>query len=128
MDVELVILHENSMYHSKQFPFVQTLKNALSLYKLGGAAGGSDFDPKGKSEIEVFVLYFISSGQQYLLHVNMDIFPCQVMRFCQSFMDELYRYLGPDQVPLIVLHAFVQNLPFISKLVKWQKFMLQFVM
>ncbi|EMS67870.1 NADP-specific glutamate dehydrogenase [Triticum urartu] len=49
-----------------------TLKNALSLYKLGGAAGGSDFDPKGKSEIEV-------------------------MRFCQSFMDELYRYLGPDQ-------------------------------
>ncbi|XP_044348705.1 NAD(P)-specific glutamate dehydrogenase isoform X3 [Triticum aestivum] len=82
---------------AKFLAFEQTLKNALSLYKLGGAAGGSDFDPKGKSEIEVFVLYFISSGQQYLLHVNMDIFPCQVMRFCQSFMDELYRYLGPDQ-------------------------------
>uniref|UniRef100_A0A804NI86 Glutamate dehydrogenase n=1 Tax=Zea mays TaxID=4577 RepID=A0A804NI86_MAIZE len=50
----------------------ETLKNALSLYKLGGAAGGSDFDPKGKSDNEI-------------------------MRFCQSFMDELYRYLGPDQ-------------------------------
>ncbi|VAH76528.1 NADP-specific glutamate dehydrogenase-like isoform X2 [Triticum dicoccoides] len=57
---------------AKFLAFEQTLKNALSLYKLGGAAGGSDFDPKGKSEIEV-------------------------MRFCQSFMDELYRYLGPDQ-------------------------------
>uniref|UniRef100_A0A453EX51 Uncharacterized protein n=1 Tax=Aegilops tauschii subsp. strangulata TaxID=200361 RepID=A0A453EX51_AEGTS len=54
---------------AKFLAFEQTLKNALSLYKLGGAAGGSDFDPKGKSEIEV-------------------------MRFCQSFMDELYRYLG----------------------------------
>ncbi|EEC70883.1 hypothetical protein OsI_02416 [Oryza sativa Indica Group] len=51
---------------------IETLKNALSQYKLGGAAGGSDFDPKGKSESEI-------------------------MRFCQSFMDELYRYLGPDQ-------------------------------
>ncbi|XP_010267041.1 PREDICTED: NADP-specific glutamate dehydrogenase-like isoform X1 [Nelumbo nucifera] len=50
----------------------QTLKNALSPYKLGGAGGGSDFDPKGKSENEI-------------------------MRFCQSYMDELYRYLGPDQ-------------------------------
>ncbi|RVW51903.1 NADP-specific glutamate dehydrogenase [Vitis vinifera] len=49
-----------------------TLKNALSPYKLGGAAGGSDFDPKGKSDNEI-------------------------MRFCQSFMNELYRYLGPDQ-------------------------------
>lgn len=57
---------------AKFLAFEQTFKNALSLYKLGGAAGGSDFDPKGKSESEV-------------------------MRFCQSFMDELYRYLGPDQ-------------------------------
>ncbi|CAM0881351.1 unnamed protein product [Alopecurus aequalis] len=57
---------------AKFLAFEQTLKNALSLYKLGGAGGGSDFDPKGKSESEV-------------------------MRFCQSFMDELYRYLGPDQ-------------------------------
>ncbi|XP_072966810.1 uncharacterized protein [Typha angustifolia] len=57
---------------AKFLGFEQTLKNALSLYKLGGAGGGSDFDPKGKSENEI-------------------------MRFCQSFMDELYRYLGPDQ-------------------------------
>lgn len=41
----------------------QTLKNALSLYKLGGAAGGSDFDPKGKSDNEVCVTYFNSPGQ-----------------------------------------------------------------
>ncbi|KAK1290750.1 hypothetical protein QJS10_CPB18g00887 [Acorus calamus] len=57
---------------AKFLGFEQTLKNALSPYKLGGAGGGSDFDPKGKSENEI-------------------------MRFCQSFMDELYRYLGPDQ-------------------------------
>ncbi|KAL6884619.1 hypothetical protein ACP4OV_010555 [Aristida adscensionis] len=57
---------------AKFLAFEQTLKNALSLYKLGGAAGGSDFDPKGKSDNEI-------------------------MRFCQSYMDELYRYLGPDQ-------------------------------
>lgn len=57
---------------AKFLAFEQTLKNALSPYKLGGAAGGSDFDPKGKSENEI-------------------------MRFCQSFMDELYRYLGPEQ-------------------------------
>ena len=50
----------------------KTLKNALSPYKLGGAAGGSDFDPKGKSDNEI-------------------------MRFCQSFMSEMYRYLGPDK-------------------------------
>lgn len=47
-------------------PSLQTLKNALSPYKLGGAAGGSDFDPKGKSDNEVnfqliqFDLYFCS--------------------------------------------------------------------
>lgn len=57
---------------AKFIAFEQTLKNALSPYKLGGAGGGSDFDPKGRSESEV-------------------------MRFCQSFMDELYRYLGVDQ-------------------------------
>uniref|UniRef100_A0A0C9RUV5 glutamate dehydrogenase (NADP(+)) n=1 Tax=Wollemia nobilis TaxID=56998 RepID=A0A0C9RUV5_9CONI len=50
----------------------QTLKNALSRYRFGGAAGGSDFDPKGKSDNEI-------------------------MRFCQSFMEELYRHLGPSQ-------------------------------
>ncbi|KAI0513549.1 hypothetical protein KFK09_009574 [Dendrobium nobile] len=57
---------------AKFIAFEQTMKNALSPYKLGGAGGGSDFDPKGRSENEI-------------------------MRFCQSFMDELYRYLGPDQ-------------------------------
>uniref|UniRef100_A0A1D1Z0S3 glutamate dehydrogenase (NADP(+)) n=1 Tax=Anthurium amnicola TaxID=1678845 RepID=A0A1D1Z0S3_9ARAE len=57
---------------AKFLGFEQTLKNALSPYKLGGAGGGSDFDPKGKSENEI-------------------------MRFCQSFMSELYRHLGPNQ-------------------------------
>ncbi|KMZ64517.1 hypothetical protein ZOSMA_362G00010 [Zostera marina] len=52
-------------------------KNALSPYKLGGAAGGSDFDPKGKTENEL-------------------------MHFCQCFMDELYWYLGSDQYHQIV--------------------------
>ncbi|EXB34856.1 NADP-specific glutamate dehydrogenase [Morus notabilis] len=57
---------------AKFLGFKQTLKNALSPYKIGGAAGGSDFDPKGKSDNEI-------------------------MRFCQSFMNEIYRYLGPDK-------------------------------
>ncbi|BBG98878.1 Amino acid dehydrogenase family protein, partial [Prunus dulcis] len=57
---------------TKFLGFEQTLKNALSPYKIGGAAGGSDFDPKGKSDNEV-------------------------MRFCQSFMNEMYRYLGIDK-------------------------------
>lgn len=57
---------------AKFLSFEQTLKNALSPYRLGGSSGGSDFDPKGKSESEI-------------------------MRFCQSFMNELYRYLGPDK-------------------------------
>ncbi|CAA2995657.1 NADP-specific glutamate dehydrogenase isoform X1 [Olea europaea subsp. europaea] len=57
---------------AKFLSFEQTLKNALSPYKLGGSSGGSDFDPKGKSDNEI-------------------------MRFCQSFMNELYRYLGPDK-------------------------------
>ncbi|KAL9405500.1 hypothetical protein Peur_002472 [Populus x canadensis] len=57
---------------AKFLGFGQTLKNALSPYRLGGAAGGSDFDPKGKTDNEI-------------------------MRFCQSFMNEIYRYLGPDK-------------------------------
>ncbi|CAN6456998.1 unnamed protein product [Victoria cruziana] len=65
--------HPNMNLSTAKFlAFEQTMRNALSPYKLGGAGGGSDFDPKGKSENEI-------------------------MRFCQSFMDELYRYLGPDQ-------------------------------
>jgi glutamate dehydrogenase (NADP+) len=51
--------------------FEQILKNALTGLPMGGAKGGSDFDPKGKSDNEV-------------------------MRFCQSFMTELYRHIGPD--------------------------------
>ncbi|CAH9052428.1 unnamed protein product [Cuscuta europaea] len=57
---------------AKFLSFEQTLKNALSPYRLGGSSGGSDFDPKGKSDNEI-------------------------MRFCQSFMNELFRYLGPDK-------------------------------
>lgn len=49
--------------------FEQTFKNALSGMPIGGAKGGSDFDPKGRSDNEV-------------------------MRFCQSFMTELYRHIG----------------------------------
>ena len=51
--------------------FEQILKNSLTGLPIGGAKGGSDFDPKGKSDGEV-------------------------MRFCQSFMTELYRHIGPD--------------------------------
>ncbi|MHC4657958.1 MAG: NADP-specific glutamate dehydrogenase [Planctomycetota bacterium] len=51
--------------------FEQVFKNALTTLPMGGGKGGSDFDPKGKSDNEV-------------------------MRFCQSFMTELFRYLGPD--------------------------------
>lgn len=51
--------------------FNQVLKNALTHQPIGGAKGGADFDPKGKSDTEI-------------------------MRFCQSFMSELYKYIGPD--------------------------------
>ena len=51
--------------------FEQTFKNSLTTLPMGGAKGGSDFDPNGKSDAEV-------------------------MRFCQSFMNELYRHIGPD--------------------------------
>ena len=51
--------------------FEQTFKNSLTGLPIGGAKGGSDFDPAGKSDAEV-------------------------MRFCQSFMTALYRYIGPD--------------------------------
>jgi glutamate dehydrogenase (NADP+) len=55
----------------KFLAFEQTFKNALTSLSLGGSKGGSDFDPKGKSDIEI-------------------------MRFCQSFISELYRHIGPD--------------------------------
>ncbi len=51
--------------------FEQIFKNALTTLPMGGAKGGSDFDPKGKSDAEV-------------------------MRFCQALMAELYRHIGPD--------------------------------
>ncbi len=51
--------------------FEQTFKNALTGLPIGGGKGGSDFDPTGKSDAEI-------------------------MRFCQSFMTALYRYIGPD--------------------------------
>jgi glutamate dehydrogenase (NADP+) len=51
--------------------FEQILKNSLTGLPIGGGKGGSDFDPRGKSDNEV-------------------------MRFCQSFMTELYRHIGPD--------------------------------
>ncbi|PWA62965.1 amino acid dehydrogenase family protein [Artemisia annua] len=57
---------------AKFLGFQQTLRTALSPYRLGGASGGSDFDPKGKSDNEI-------------------------MHFCQSYMDELYRYISPDK-------------------------------
>jgi glutamate dehydrogenase (NADP+) len=55
----------------KFLAFQQTFKNSLTGLPMGGAQGGSDFDPKGKSDAEV-------------------------MRFCQSFMAELYRHVGPE--------------------------------
>ena len=60
--------------------FEQILKNALTGMPIGAGKGGSDFDPKGRSEGEV-------------------------MRFCQSFMTELHRHLGEyTDVPLSLIH------------------------
>tara|TARA_B100001057_G_scaffold332285_1_gene332638 strand:+ start:5976 stop:7316 length:1341 start_codon:yes stop_codon:yes gene_type:complete len=55
----------------KFLAFEQVFKNSLTTLPMGGGKGGSDFDPKGKSDGEI-------------------------MRFCQSFMTELYRYIGPN--------------------------------
>ena len=55
----------------KFLSFEQTFKNSLTSLPMGGGKGGSDFDPNGKSDAEV-------------------------MRFCQAFMSELYRHIGPD--------------------------------
>lgn len=55
----------------KFLAFEQVFKNSLTTLPIGGAKGGADFDPRGKSESEV-------------------------MRFCQAFMTELYRHIGPD--------------------------------
>lgn len=55
----------------KFLAFEQTFKNALTTLPMGGGKGGSDFDPKGRSDNEI-------------------------MRFCQALMTELYRHIGPD--------------------------------
>ncbi len=55
----------------KFLAFEQTFKNSLTGLPIGGGKGGSDFDPRGKSDSEI-------------------------LRFCQSFMTELYRHIGPD--------------------------------
>jgi glutamate dehydrogenase (NADP+) len=55
----------------KFLAFEQVFKNALTTLPMGGAKGGSDFDPKGKTDFEV-------------------------MRFCQAFICELFRHIGPD--------------------------------
>ncbi len=55
----------------KFLAFEQVFKNALTTLPMGGAKGGADFDPKGKSDMEV-------------------------MRFCQALMSELFRHIGPD--------------------------------
>ncbi|HAE14683.1 MAG: NADP-specific glutamate dehydrogenase [Chitinophagales bacterium] len=55
----------------KFLAFEQVFKNSLTTLPMGGGKGGSNFDPKGKSDMEV-------------------------MRFCQSFMSELYRHIGPN--------------------------------
>lgn len=101
--------------------FLQTLKNALLPYKLGGAAGGSDFDPRGKSDNEV-MLRSISSMYMEILkdlliwrELTVNYWKCfmhfmwQIMQFCQSFMNEIYRYLGPDKVESI--RTIFVNLP-----------------
>jgi glutamate dehydrogenase (NADP+) len=55
----------------KFLAFEQTFKNSLTTLAMGGAKGGSDFSPRGKSDMEV-------------------------MRFCQAFINELWRHIGPD--------------------------------
>jgi glutamate dehydrogenase (NADP+) len=55
----------------KFLAFEQVFKNSLTTLPMGGGKGGSDFDPKGKSDIKI-------------------------MRFCQAFMQELFRHIGPD--------------------------------
>jgi len=56
----------------KFLAFEQVFKNSLTTLPMGGAKGGSDFDPKGKSDLKI-------------------------MRFCQAFMSELFRHVGADK-------------------------------
>jgi len=78
----------------KFLAFEQTFKNALTTLPMGGAKGGSDFDPKGKS-------------------------PSEVMRFCQAFASELYRHVGADtDVPAGDIGVGGREVGFIAGMVK----------
>ncbi len=78
----------------KFLAFEQTFKNALTTLPMGGAKGGSDFDPKGKS-------------------------PAEVMRFCQAFAAELYRHVGADtDVPAGDIGVGGREVGFIAGMVK----------
>src|SRR5690606_37787363 len=78
----------------KFLAFEQTFKNALTTLPMGGAKGGSDFDPKGKS-------------------------PAEVMRFCQAFASELFRHVGADtDVPAGDIGVGAREVGFMSGMVK----------
>jgi glutamate dehydrogenase (NADP+) len=78
----------------KFLAFEQTLKNALTTLPMGGGKGGSDFDPKGRSEGEV-------------------------MRFCQAFAAELFRHIGPDtDVPAGDMGVGAREVGFMAGMVK----------
>ena len=72
----------------------QTFKNSLTSLPMGGAKGGSDFDPKGKSNNEI-------------------------MRFCQAFMSELFRHIGPDtDVPAGDIGVGAREIGFVAGMMK----------
>lgn len=78
----------------KFLAFEQTLKNALTTLPLGGAKGGADFDPHGRSDAEV-------------------------MRFCQAFACELFRHVGPDtDVPAGDIGVGAREIGFLTGMVK----------
>ena len=78
----------------KFLAFEQTFKNALTTLPMGGAKGGSDFDPKGKS-------------------------PAEVMRFCQAFVSELFRHVGGDtDVPAGDIGVGAREVGYMSGMVK----------
>lgn len=78
----------------KFLAFEQTFKNALTTLPMGGAKGGSDFDPKGKS-------------------------PAEVMRFCQAFASELFRHVGADtDVPAGDIGVGGREVGFIAGMIK----------
>ena len=78
----------------KFLAFEQTFKNALTTLPMGGGKGGSDFNPKGRS-------------------------PGEVMRFCQAFMTELHRHLGPDtDIPAGDIGVGAREVGFMAGMVK----------